>query len=112
MRDIWIRDIDGELHRELGDCGLATEVWRALYPILAGDPRRPILARLWREQWGPEANATLSPAEVGALESELETLRAELAPDTPAAVRDFCDGLAGLCAKARERGHGLEFVAD
>ena len=112
MRDIWIRDPVGNLLRDLGGYALSTEVWRALYPLLAGDPGRPLLARLWREQWGPEADATLSPAEVEALASELESLRDSLGPDAPAAVREFPAGLAALCAKALEQGGGLEFVAD
>ncbi len=112
MRDIWIRDAAGNLLRELGGCGLSTEAWSALYPRLAGDSDRPILARLWREQWGPEADATLSPAEVGALASELETLCAELSPEAPGAVHELCTGLAALCTRALELGNGLEFVAD
>lgn len=112
MRDIWIRDAEGRQLRDLGGCGLSTEVWNSLYPLLAGNRNRPILARLWHEQWGPAADASLSPSEVEALASELDALRAELGPETPAVVREFCVELAALCGEARQRGSGLEFVAD
>jgi len=112
LRDIWILDAEGRRRHDLGGCGLSTDVWRALYPVLDGDPEHPILARLWREHWGPGGDAVLSWDEVGALASELESLRGQLGPEAPESVRELLDGWAALCAKARERGDGLELVAD
>lgn len=112
MRDIWICDAEGEVWEELGSLGLSSEVWRELYPSLAGDPERPILARLWREQWGPRADATLSWTEVGRLAEELEGLRSSLDPALSAAARTFYNDLFALCDRARDQGGGLRFIAD
>lgn len=113
MRDIWIHEPRGGGRRaDLGGCGLSTTVWNALYPALAHSAEHPLLARLWREQWGAGADAVLSPAEVTALASELRGLAAELGAGAEPAVRAFLDDLLALCARAAARGAGLELVAD
>jgi hypothetical protein len=112
VRDIWILDPQGRRRPDLGGCGLATEVWSALYPFLARSRDRPLLARLWQEQWGAAADATLSPAEVEALAAELRSLEEDLGPHAGAASRQFLHDLIALCARARQLGGGLELVAD
>ena len=112
MRDFWICDADGAIAPELGHCGLPTDVWSALYPRLAGDSSRPILAALWQEHWGPEAEARFTPEEVSALGAELESLAEELDDEPAGAVYEFCAELAELCAHARSLTRGLRVVAD
>jgi hypothetical protein len=112
MRDIWIRDAEGVVRYDLAGGGLASDVWKVLYPVLSGDPRRPVLARLWREQWGPGADASLSRAEVARLATELESLAPDLPADLPAAAARFLHDLATLCERALEQGGGLELIAD
>lgn len=112
MRDIWIRDAAGAVRYDLPGGGLPSDVWNALYPVLSEDPGRPVLARLWREQWGPRADASLSSAEVERLAAEVESLRPDLPPGLPEATLRFLDDLAALCGRAREQGGGLELIAD
>lgn len=112
MRTLWLTNDEGEAIRSRGYLALATEVWSHLYRTIRAHEGWPILTRLWREQWGPEADLDLSPENVAALARELEALALFLGPDTPQEVVAFLDDLATFCTIAGAKRLGLRVEAD
>lgn len=93
--------------------GLSDEVWGGLYQIVMGDPALPVLARVWRHQYGAEADHVLTAAESATLLGELDALRrrhgAALAEPE---VGAFFERLTELCRNAERAQARLAFIAD
>lgn len=100
-----------EIHAERR-LGLPTAVWSHLYLRIDEAAGWPILGGLWREHWGPEADARLTATQAGALAAELTELAAALDTDTPTEVTSFVDQLAALCQVAAAEGLTLVVEAD
>lgn len=93
--------------------GLSDAVWSGLYPIVMGEPELPLLTRIWRHQYGAEADHVVAAAEIPALLGELDALRRR----HPAALAEpeagaFFERLTALCREARRTQARLAFVAD
>jgi hypothetical protein len=93
--------------------GLSDEVWSGLYPIIMGEPALLTLARIWRHQYGAEADLVVAVAEIPALLSELDALRrrhgAALAQPE---VSAFFERLTELCRQAERAQARLAIIAD
>lgn len=93
--------------------GLSDEVWSGLYPIVMDEPDMPTLTRIWRHQYGAEADHVLAIGEVPTLLGELGALRhrhpAVLAQPE---VGDFFERFTALCQEAERTGAHLAFIAD
>ena len=112
MRTFWLCDDNGELLRARGPLALPTEVWTHLYRTVLPREQWPNLRRLWREQWGPEAETHLTPEDVDALARELESLALFVDSDTPEEVLAFLDDLATLCVIGSAKRLGITVEAD
>lgn len=93
--------------------GLSDEVWSGLYQFILGEPALPILARIWRHQYGAEADHVVAVADIPVLIGELDALRRRhgAALAQPAAGA-FFERLAELCRQAERAQARLAFIAD
>jgi hypothetical protein len=113
MRGIALLTGDQTIGKARPQLGLSDDVWSGLYPIVMAEPALPTLGRIWRHQYGAEADYVVAVAEIPALLGELDALRrrygAALAePETGA----FLDRLTELCRDAERAQARLAFIAD
>lgn len=93
--------------------GLSDEVWSGLYQVIMGEPALPILARVWRHQYGAEADHVLTVGDIPAVLGELGALRRRhSAALAQPGVSDFFERLTALCREAERAQARLAFIAD
>jgi hypothetical protein len=113
MRAIALLSGDQAIGQARPALGLSDEIWSGLYEIIMGEPALFILARVWRHQYGAEADHVLAVAEIPALLDELDALRrrhgAALAEPE---VGAFFERLTELCRNAERTQARLAFIAD
>ncbi|MEA5469788.1 hypothetical protein [Spirulina sp. 06S082] len=124
MRDIYICDVQGNLLKELGYCGLPEQIWLATYQYITEQHQHEfqILAQLWQYYYGQEGDALLSPIEVALLLKDIEYLKSllsnikvteiEAEPIEIQEIQKFFEDLLNLCQKAQNSDRALKFVAD
>lgn len=113
MRGIALLTGDQTIGKAQPVLGLTDEVWSGLYPIIMGEPALLILGRIWRHQYGAEADYVVTVAEIPALLDELDALRrghgATLAEPE---AGGFVERLTELCRDAERAQARLAFIAD
>ncbi|MFC6978916.1 hypothetical protein [Microbulbifer taiwanensis] len=83
--------------------------WQCLYPLVQQRcDRCPLLWRLWRHQYGAEADLLIEVEQMGELRAEL----AALVVEASCCELVLLGALDSLAAEARMRGLHLLFVAD
>ncbi len=113
MRDIALLTGGETIGQARAVLGLSDQVWSSLYQAVMGESELPRLARIWRHQYGAEADHVVEPAEIQALLDEIAALRKLHGPALARPeVADFFELFEAICREA-ERSHArLAFIAD
>jgi hypothetical protein len=113
MRSIALLTGDETLGQAQVHLGLPDELWSNLYHAVMDAPELPSLARIWRHQYGAEADHIVEPAEIPVLLVEIAALRRRhVSPLAEPEAADFFERFEGVCREAERLQARLAFIAD